>query len=125
MPDPSKNCSKESVEVATSSTWVFLVAIVISGITTFMFYPLITLELIDRGVGAGATGLILGLLSGTGQILSGLIGTVNARLGSKTLAIGGLALRSVGLLVFAFDSSILLYAVGAVVASLGLSLIHI
>lgn len=121
MPDPSKNGSKESVEVATSSTWVFLVAIVISGITTFMFYPLITLELIDRGVGAGATGLILGLLSGTGQILSGLIGAVNARLGSKTLAIGGLALRSVGLLVFAFDSSILLYAVGAVVASLGSS----
>lgn len=121
MPGPSKNGSKESVDVATSSTWVFLVAIVISGITTFMFYPLITLELIDRGVGAGATGLILGLLSGTGQILSGLIGAVNARLGSKTLAIGGLALRSVGLLVFAFDSSILLYAVGAVVASLGSS----
>ena len=121
MPDPSKNGSKESVDVATSSTWVFLVAIVISGITTFMFYPLITLELIDRGVGAGATGLILGLLSGTGQILSGLIGAVNARLGSKTLAIGGLALRSVGLLVFAFDSNVLTYAVGAVVASLGSS----
>ena len=121
MPDPSKNGSKESVDVATSSTWVFLVAIVISGITTFMFYPLITLELIDRGVGAGATGLILGLLSGTGQILSGLIGAVNARLGSRTLAIGGLALRSVGLLVFAFDSNVLTYAVGAVVASLGSS----
>ncbi|MDK7749786.1 MFS transporter [Brevibacterium sp. UMB10442] len=121
MPDPSKSGSKEPVDVATSSTWVFLVAIVISGITTFMFYPLITLELIDRGVGAGATGLILGLLSGTGQILSGLIGVVNARLGSKTLAIGGLVLRSVGLLVFAFDSTILMYAVGAVVASLGSS----
>ncbi|MDK8346899.1 MFS transporter [Brevibacterium sp. UMB1308A] len=121
MPDPSKNGSIESVDAATSSTWVFLVAIVISGITTFMFYPLITLELIDRGVGAGATGLILGLLSGTGQILSGLIGAVNARLGSRTLAIGGLALRSVGLLVFAFDSNVLTYAVGAVVASLGSS----
>ena len=104
-----------------SSTGVLLFAIVVSGITTFMFYPLITLEFLDRGIGAGPTGVVLGLLSGTGQILSGMIGRVNARLGSRALAIGGLALRSVGLLAFAFDSNLLLYAVGAVVASIGSS----
>lgn len=110
-----------AAEHSTSSTRVLLGAIVVSGITTFMFYPLITLELLDRGVGAGATGLILGLLSGTGQILSELIGRLNARLGSRVLAVGGLALRSVGLSAFAFDSSTLVYAAGAVMASIGSS----
>ncbi|AKK08637.1 MFS transporter [Corynebacterium testudinoris] len=97
--------TNQNSDHSTSSTRLLLIAIVVSGITTFMFYPLITLELLDRGIGAGATGLILGLLSGTGRILSGLIGRVNARLGSRTLAVGGLALRSVGLLVFAFDGT--------------------
>ncbi|WP_269928640.1 MFS transporter [Kocuria massiliensis] len=105
----------------TSSTGLLLSAIVVSGVTTFMFYPLITLELLDRGIGAGATGAVLGLLSGTGQILSGLIGRVNARLGSRALAVGGLALRSVGLLAFAIDGNTLVYAAGAVVASIGSS----
>lgn len=122
MTEPQKGTSpSEARKESGSSTWILLVAIVVSGITTFMFYPLITLELLDRGIGAGPTGLILGLLSGTGQILSGLIGRVNARLGSRSLAIGGLALRSVGLLVFAFDTHPLLYAAAAVVASLGSS----
>lgn len=101
------------------STRVLLAAVVVSGVTTFMFYPLITLELLDRGQSAGGVGIILGLLSGTGQIASGLIGRVNARWGSRPLAVGGLVLRGVGLAVFAVDGSTLGYAVGAVIASLG------
>ncbi len=45
---------------------LILVAIVISGVTTFMFYPLITLELMDRGETTATTGLILGLLAAEG-----------------------------------------------------------
>ncbi|MCA0977168.1 hypothetical protein LCM19_02185 [Qipengyuania flava] len=86
-----------------------------------MFYPLVTLELFDRGQSAIAVGIILGLLSGTGQISSALIGRANFHWGSKRLAISGLVLRSAGLMVFALDANTLTYAAGAVVASIGSS----
>ncbi len=100
---------------------LILVAIVISGVTTFMFYPLITLELMDRGETTATTGLILGLLAGTGRILSGPIGWANARLGSKALTIGGFVFRSAGLLVLAPQLSPAIYAVGSIIASVGSS----
>ncbi|WP_165242826.1 MFS transporter [Corynebacterium lizhenjunii] len=104
-----------------SRVGILLAAIVISGITTFMFYPLIALELIARGQSPGSAGLILGFLSGTGLILSGVIGALNARLGSKALAVAGLVVRTAGLLVFAFPVDTPVYIVGAIVASLGSS----
>ncbi|QPK79280.1 MFS transporter [Corynebacterium lizhenjunii] len=104
-----------------SRVGILLAAIVISGITTFMFYPLIALELIARGQSPGSAGLILGFLSGTGLILSGVIGSLNARLGSKALAVAGLVVRTAGLLVFAFPVGTPVYIVGAIVASLGSS----
>ncbi len=85
-----------------------------------MFYPLVSLEFIDRGMSVGTVGLLVGLLSGTGQTLSVFIGRVNAKCGSKWLAIGGLGLRAAGLLVFAVeDLGLLVYAIGAVIASIG------
>lgn len=102
----------------TSSTRILLAAIVISGVTTFMFYPLITLALLDRGQSPINVGLILGLLSGVGPIASVFIGHLNASWGSKKLSISGLLLRSIGLSVFIFDSSVWLYAIGAIFASL-------
>ena len=58
----------------TASTKTLLAAIVVSGVTTFMFYPLITLELLERGQSPFAVGVILGLLSGVGPTLSVFIG---------------------------------------------------
>lgn len=104
---------------ASRSTRTLLAAIVVSGVTTFMFYPLITLELLDRGQKPFDVGIILGLLSGTGQIASTFISRANAEWGSRRLAVGGLMLRSAGLAAFAFDASTTTYAAGAVVASMG------
>lgn len=98
-----------------------LLAIVISGVTTFMFYPLMTLELLARGESPTAAGLILGLLSGTGRILSGVMGRINARFGSRSLAVGGLIIRSAGLLFFAVHMPTAAYWVGAILASIGSS----
>ncbi|MGG7519745.1 MFS transporter [Allorhizobium undicola] len=98
---------------------ILLGAIVVSGITTFMFYPLITLELINRHENAVAVGVILGLLSGVGRIASTFIGMVNAQWGARPVAIGGLILRSLGLSVFAFNAGTEIYALGAAVASIG------
>ncbi len=65
---PGTQSLKKSEGQAYSKTDInlILVAIVISGVTTFMFYPLITLELMDRGETTATTGLILGLLAAEG-----------------------------------------------------------
>jgi predicted MFS family arabinose efflux permease len=110
-----------SADPTPRSTRTLLAAIVVSGVTTFMFYPLITLELLDRGQSPGEVGIILGLLSGTGQIASTFIGRVNAEWGSRRLAVGGLILRSGGLAIFAIDASTAFYAAGAVIAGMGSS----
>lgn len=102
----------------TASSKTILGAIVVSGVTTFMFYPLITLELLDRGQTPLSVGLILGLLSGVGPTVSILLGQLNATWGSKKLSVVGLIFRSLGLGVFAFDVSTPVYVVGAIVASL-------
>jgi len=102
----------------TVSTNMLLAAIVVSGVTTFMFYPLITLELLKRGQSTLAVGIILGLLSGVGPTLSIFIGQLNATIGSKRLTLTGLIFRSLGLCVFAFNTGTAAYALGAVVASL-------
>lgn len=101
-----------------AATKTLLGTIVVSGVTTFMFYPLITLELLQRGQSTLAAGVILGLLSGVGPVSSVFIGQVNARWGSKRMVVLGLLFRSLGLSVFAFENSFAVYALGAVLASL-------
>ncbi|WP_268795605.1 MFS transporter [Sphingomonas sp. Leaf242] len=95
--------------------------VVMSGVTTFMLYPLLTLELIRRGENVFHIGVILGLLSGVGQISATVIGRANAKWGSKRLAVTGLIFRGAGLLVFAFHVESAVYMAAATLASIGSS----
>ena len=52
------------------TSYILLVAITISGISTFMIYPLLFFRLLDVGASIGEIGLILGALSGTGRVCS-------------------------------------------------------
>ncbi len=65
------------------TSYILLVAITISGISTFMIYPLLVFRLLDVGASIGEIGLILGALSGTGRVCSFIIGSANNRFGSK------------------------------------------
>lgn len=96
-----------------------ILAILLSGIAMFMFYPLVVLELRDRGYSLTEAGLVFGLLAGTGQVLAIVIGRVVARFGGKRCALIGLAARVVGLLAMSLAPSLATWALGAVVASLG------
>ncbi|QDZ41828.1 MFS transporter [Corynebacterium sp. sy039] len=96
-----------------------LISILISGVSTFMLYPLLTFRLLDMGLNLTEVGVVLGALSGTGKILAYLIGTINSRVGSKLTACIGLILRTVGIAVFFFQVNTFIYVVFAALASLG------
>ena len=96
-----------------------LVSIVVCGVATFMVNPLLALELMKRGENAAQAGMVLGVLSGAGQVCSAGIGALNARFGSKPITVIGLLLRSAGMAVFLFDVPTAVYVVFAAVASLG------
>ncbi|WP_197693622.1 MFS transporter [Corynebacterium belfantii] len=100
---------------------ILLVAITISGISTFMIYPLLVFRLLDVGVNLGAIGLILGALSGTGRVCSFLIGSINSKFGSKPTVCLGITLRIIGISIFAFESQLYLYIVFSALASIGSS----
>lgn len=100
---------------------ILLGGIVVSGTSTFMIYPLLLFRLRDVGLGFGEIGLILGLLSGTGRLCSFAIGTSINKLGSKLTVCTGLALRVIGISVFAFNTSTGVYAICAALASIGAS----
>ena len=98
---------------------MMLVSIVVCGVATFMVNPLLALELMKRGENAAQAGMVLGVLSGAGQVCSAGIGALNARFGSKPVTVIGLLLRSAGMAVFLFDVPTAVYVVFAAVASLG------
>ncbi|ASN19085.1 hypothetical protein CGK93_04825 [Arthrobacter sp. YN] len=93
--------------------------IVVSGITTFMFLPLLTLELVQRGLGIASVGILVGSMTGSGQIASVFLGFLVARFGSKTMALCGLVIRAAGLSVFLFREDFTSYLVGSIVAGIG------
>ncbi|QPK93717.1 MFS transporter [Actinomyces sp. zg-332] len=103
------------------STTLLMVSICISGITTFMLYPLLTINLLKYGLSTKEIGLVLGVLGGIGSILSLLIGFINEKIGSKPVAVFGLLLRSAGMSVFIWENDFLLYILGASIASIGSS----
>lgn len=104
-----------------STPHILLGGIVISGISTFMLYPVLVFRLLDVGLTIGQVGLVLGFLSGTGRLCSFLIGSANNRLGSKVTVCVGLLLRVVGIAAFALDTHLIAYVSCAALSSFGSS----
>lgn len=101
--------------------FILLLAITVSGISTFMIYPLLVFRLLDVGFSVGDIGLILGILSGTGRLCSFVIGIANNKFGSKITVCLGILLRVIGISIFAFESSLSMYVSFAALASIGSS----
>ncbi|MBE8517359.1 MFS transporter [Amycolatopsis sp. H6(2020)] len=108
------------------STWrqvppsarALLVAVLATGLTTFMFVPLLAIELTAHGVPAGRAGLLVGALSFAGQGFSLITGLLVDRFGSKPVLAAGFGLRVAGYVLLGFgraDHPVLLVAgIGAI-----------
>ncbi|KDN18574.1 MFS transporter [Amycolatopsis rifamycinica] len=73
-----------------------LVTVLLTGLTTFMFLPLLAVELTGRGVAAAAAGFLVGLLAFSSQAFSLLTGFLVDRLGTRAVLAAGFALRIAG-----------------------------
>ena len=78
---------------------VLLLAVLLTGLTTFMFLPLLALQLTEQGIGAGRAGFLVGLLAFSGQGFSLICGLIVDRLGTRKVLSAGFALRIVGYLL--------------------------
>lgn len=102
---------------------VLLTTVLLTGLTTFMFLPLLALEFTAQGVPAARTGFLVGLLAFCGQgfsLVSGLIvdrfGTRSVLTAGFTLRIGGYLLLGVGLGVGGPDGTRLVPLVAGIAA---------
>lgn len=118
---PVNNVESSGYKAERFTPIALLLAILVSGISTFMIYPLLTLQLLEYGLDFGKIGLILGVLSGTGRLASVVLGAINNKVGSKLTTCLGLVLRTVGISVFLFQTEIGIYLVFSALASLGSS----
>ncbi|MEU0531600.1 MFS transporter [Amycolatopsis tolypomycina] len=73
-----------------------LVTVLLTGLTTFMFLPLLAIELTGRGVAAAEAGFLVGLLAFSSQAFSLLTGFLVDRLGTRAVLAAGFALRIAG-----------------------------
>ncbi|WP_328456926.1 MFS transporter [Amycolatopsis sp. NBC_00438] len=73
-----------------------LVTVLLTGLTTFMFLPLLAIELTGRGVAVGEAGFLVGLLAFSGQAFSLLTGFLVDRFGPRAVMAAGFALRIAG-----------------------------
>lgn len=78
---------------------VLLLAVLLTGLTTFMFLPLLALQLTEQGIGAGRAGFLVGLLAFCGQGFSLICGLVVDRFGTRVVLSAGFALRIAGYLL--------------------------
>jgi predicted MFS family arabinose efflux permease len=76
-----------------------LITVLATGVTTFMFVPLLALHLAGEGMPAGTIGLVAGLLAFSSQALSLVIGMGVDRWGLRTNMAAGFLLRIVGYLL--------------------------
>lgn len=84
----------------TSATGrALLMAVLLTGLTTFMFLPLLAIQLTEQGIQAGRVGFLVGLLAFCGQGFSLVCGLIVDRFGSRPVLAGGFALRIVGYLL--------------------------
>ncbi|MFF1921989.1 MFS transporter [Streptomyces sp. NPDC058221] len=78
---------------------VLLLAVLFTGLTTFMFLPLLALQLTEQGIGAGRAGFLVGLLAFCGQGFSLICGLIVDRFGTRVVLSAGFALRIAGYLL--------------------------
>ncbi|MFE5771575.1 MFS transporter [Streptomyces sp. NPDC056485] len=81
---------------ASPTARLLLVAVLFTGLTTFMFLPLLAIELTARGIAAGRTGFLVGLLAFSGQAFSLLTGLLVDRFGAHRVMAAGFLLRVLG-----------------------------
>ncbi|MFE3579273.1 MFS transporter [Streptomyces vinaceus] len=81
---------------ASPTARLLLVAVLFTGLTTFMFLPLLAIELTAQGIPAGRTGFLVGLLAFSGQAFSLLTGLLVDRLGAHRVMAAGFLLRVLG-----------------------------
>lgn len=101
------------------STTLLLVINVFFTTASYLFLPLMVLELLARGLSKAQAGSIAGVMLGTGSLCAVILGQLGARLGGKWLAVCGALLRAAGLTVFLFSPPYALYLLGAAATSLG------
>ncbi|MEU6351660.1 MFS transporter [Streptomyces sp. NPDC047072] len=78
---------------------VLLTTVLLTGLTTFMFLPLLALEFTAQGVPATQTGFLVGLLAFCGQGFSLVSGLIVDRFGTRAVLTTGFALRIGGYLL--------------------------
>ncbi|MEU1626342.1 MFS transporter [Streptomyces sp. NPDC020096] len=76
-----------------------LIAVLFTGLTTFMFLPLLAIQLTAQGIPASRTGFLVGLLAFSSQGFSLLCGLLVDRLGARRVMMAGFALRIIGYLL--------------------------
>ncbi|GHE35521.1 MFS transporter [Streptomyces vinaceus] len=81
---------------ASPTARLLLVAVLFTGLTTFMFLPLLAIELTAQGIPAGRTGFLVGLLAFSGQAFSLLTGLLVDRFGARRVMAAGFLLRVLG-----------------------------
>ncbi|KOU24815.1 hypothetical protein ADK52_13420 [Streptomyces sp. WM6372] len=81
---------------ASPTARLLLVAVLFTGLTTFMFLPLLAIELTAQGIPAGRTGFLVGLLAFSGQAFSLLTGLLVDRFGAHRVMSAGFLLRVLG-----------------------------
>jgi predicted MFS family arabinose efflux permease len=96
-----------------------LALVFLSGSATFMALPLVSLGLRQRGLSGAEVGLILGIFTGTGQLVSFLLGPLLARWRLPRSSAGAFVLRAAGVGAFATTSNVVVLGVAAAVASIG------
>ncbi|MFG2412170.1 MFS transporter [Streptomyces goshikiensis] len=81
---------------ASPTARLLLVSVLLTGLTTFMFLPLLAIELTAQGIPAGRTGFLVGLLAFSSQAFSLLSGLLVDRLGPRRVMAAGFLLRIAG-----------------------------
>jgi MFS family permease len=82
-----------------------LVGVFLTGLTTYMFLPLLALQLTSQGLAAPQVGLVVGVLAFSTQAFALLAGFVADRYGARLTITFGLGLRIAGYLLLAIDQA--------------------
>ncbi|MGV9992808.1 MFS transporter [Streptomyces sp. NPDC003374] len=78
-----------------------LLAVLLTGLTTFMFLPLLAIHFTAEGLPAGRVGFLVGLLAFCSQGFSLVCGLIVDRMGSRAVLASGFGLRVAGYLLLA------------------------
>lgn len=96
-----------------------LVAVLLTGLTTFMFLPLLAIHFTAEGLPAGRVGFLVGLLAFCSQGFSLVCGLIVDRLGTRVVLTSGFALRIVGYLLLALGDGGRMVPLVAGIAAIG------